>query len=57
MGGILLAGLDPLVPIEGKVITNQYKIVLSDHLYPMMKHFYLDGRGLFQDDNGPIHRA
>ena len=37
--------------------TNQYKVVLSDHLYPMMKHFYPDGSGLFQDDNTPIHRA
>lgn len=23
----------------------------------MMKHFYPDGRGLFQDDHTPIHRA
>ncbi len=50
-------GLGPLVPSEGRVTANQYKVVLSDHLYPVMKHFYLDGSGLFQDDNTPIHRA
>ncbi len=31
------------------------KVVLSDHLYPMMKHFYPDGSGPFQNDNAPIH--
>ncbi len=45
------------VHLKGRVTANQYKVVLSDHLYPMMKHFYLDGSGLFQDDNAPIHRA
>jgi len=49
-------GLGPLVPLERRVTANQYKVVLSDHLYPMMKHFYPDGSGL-QDDNAPIHRA
>ncbi len=50
-------GLGSLVPLEGRVTANQYKVVLSDHLYPMMKHFYPDGSGLFQDDSAPIHRA
>ena len=50
-------GLGPLVLLKGRVTANQYKVVLSDHLYPMMKHFYPDGSGLFQDDNAPIHRA
>lgn len=39
------------------VTANQYKAVLSDHLYPVMKHFYPDGSGLFQDDNAYIHTA
>jgi len=56
-GGFCLHGLGPLVPLEGRVITNQYRVVLSRHLYPMMKHFYPDRSGLFQDDNTPIHRA
>ena len=43
--------------LEGRVIANQYKIVLSHHLYRMMKHFYPDGSGLFHDDNATIHRA
>ncbi len=39
-GAFCWHGLGPLVPLEGKVTANQYKVVLSDHLYPMMKHFY-----------------
>ena len=39
-------GLGPL-PLEGRVITNLYKVALCDHLYPMMKHFYPDMSGLF----------
>ncbi len=56
-GAFCWHGLGPLVPLEGTVTANQYKVVLSDHLYPMMKHVYPDGSGLFQDDNAPIHRA
>ena len=49
--------LGPLVPSEGRVTANQYKVVLSDCFYPMMKHFYPDGSSLFQHDNAPIHTA
>ncbi len=56
-GAFCRHGLGPLVPSEGRVTANQYKVVLSDHLYPMMKNFNPDGSGLFQDDNAPIHRA
>lgn len=45
------------VPLAGRVTAKQYKVVLSDHLYPMMKQFYPDGSSHFQDDNAPIHRA
>ncbi len=50
VGGILLAGVGPLVPLGVRVTANQYKV---DHLNPMMKHFYPDRSGLFQDDNAP----
>ena len=33
----------PHVPFKGKVTTNQHKVVLSDHIYPTMKHFFHDG--------------
>ncbi len=56
-GAFCWQGLGPLVPLEGRVTSNQYKVVLNDHLYPMMKYFCPDGSGLFQDDNAPIHRA
>lgn len=45
------------IHLEGRITANQYNVVLSDHLYPMMKHFYPDGSGLPQDDNTPIHSA
>lgn len=50
-------GLGPLVTLEGRVTANQHKVVLTHHLYPVMKHFYPDGSGLFQDDNAHIHRT
>ncbi len=62
-GSVMLWGafcwhvLGPLVPLEGRATANQYKVVLSDHLYPMMKHFYPDGSGLFQDDDAPTYKA
>lgn len=31
------------VPLEQRVTANQYNIFLSDHLYPIMKHFYPGG--------------
>lgn len=30
---------------------KSYKVLLTDHLYPMIEHFYPDGSGLFQ--HGP----
>lgn len=44
-------GLGQLVPLQGRVTANQYKVISSDHLYPMIKYFYPDGSGLLQDDN------
>ena len=32
-----------LVHLEGRVTANQHKVVLSHHLYPMMKHFVMGG--------------
>ena len=43
--------------LRTKRYRSEYKVVLSDHFHPMMKHFYPDGSGLFQDDNAPIQRA
>lgn len=50
-------GLILCVPLEWKVNGNQYKVILIAWLYPMMKHFYPNVRGLFQDDHTPNHRA
>lgn len=42
---------------ERRVTANQYKVVLSDHLYPAITHFYPNVTDLFQDENATIHRA
>lgn len=47
--------LSTLVHLEGRLLENQYKIDLSNYLYPKMKHFYESG--LFQDDGVTIHTA
>ena len=48
-------GVGPLNPLEGKLNANT--AILSDHLQPMVNHFYPDRSGHFQDNNAPIHRA
>lgn len=30
---------------------NQYTVALSGHVHPLMKHFFANGRGLYQNDN------
>lgn len=42
---------------DGRFTVNQYKVYLSGHFYPMVKHFYPDGSGLCQDDDAQIIRA
>ena len=46
-----------VIPFEGKVNANRYLMVPSDHLHPMLQHFFPAGRGVFQDDNASIHRV
>lgn len=39
-------GLRPLVPLEGCITANEYKVILTDHLYhlyPIIKRFYPNG--------------
>lgn len=53
VGGILYRhGLSPFVALAGGVMANQCKVALSDHFYPLIKHFYAHGNALFHDDNG-----
>lgn len=52
-GAFFWHGLRPLVPLKKRVSANQYKVALSNHLYPMMKH----SCDFVEDGNLPIHRA
>lgn len=42
VGGILLAWLGSRVHLEGGITAKLYKVIPSDHIYPMMNHFYSD---------------
>lgn len=56
LGGILLVCFISTCLLRGKS-ANQYKVILNDHLYPVMRHSYPNGTGLFQGDPKPLHRA
>lgn len=45
--------LGHLVPLEGSITANQCKVLLTDHLHVVIKHFYPHERGLCQGD--PFH--
>lgn len=36
---------------------NHYRVILTDYLYSMMKHFYTVGNGVFTNDPTPIQSA
>lgn len=54
---ILFEYIDFTCPLIMKYHCKSVQISLTDHLYPMMKHFCPDGRGPIQDGSAPIHRA
>ena len=56
VGGILLACSKSIYLLRGKGLCESIQNVLSDHLYPVMKHFYSDGSGLLSDDDASIQR-
>ena len=53
VGYIFLAWFGCSHPLEGKVNANRYLMGPSNHLHPMLQHFFPSGRGVFQDDNAP----
>lgn len=49
--GVLLACIvSTSVHLEQRVIANQYKVILVDHLYTMIKPFFRNRGELFQDE-------
>lgn len=38
-------------------VANQYKALLTDHIYPKRKYFSPGESGLFHDETSPIHMA
>lgn len=49
--------LDTLVTLDGSITANHYRLMLTDHLYSMKKHFYPDWSCFFHDENALTHRA
>ena len=43
--------------MHGRINSNDYLNILGDHVHPMVQALFLDGDGIFQDDNVPIHNA
>lgn len=47
-GAFCQHGLRQLIPLEGRFTTNQYEVLLTDHLNLLnIKQFYTDGSALF----------
>lgn len=63
MGSVMLwetfycHGLGSLVPLERILSANQYKAILTENHYLMMKRFHPDGSCLVQVDPASMHRA
>lgn len=55
VGGILRLWFGPSNTLEGRVIENQCKVILTDRLYLMMNHFYPDG-GELSSRMTPVHK-
>ena len=53
-GSVMLSGafsrnsFGAVIPLEGNVNANHNLMGLSDHLHPMLQHFFPAGRGVFQ---------
>lgn len=50
-----LAWFEPSCPFRQRSHCKSIKMFFQ--LYPLMKHFYPNGSGLFRDDSAPIHSA
>ncbi|GFW56022.1 transposable element Tcb2 transposase [Trichonephila clavipes] len=50
-------GLRPLVVLRGMITGDHYRIILGDHLHPMLQTLFPGERPVFQDDNAPVHTS
>jgi len=48
-------GIGPLVPVEGKITAEKYKLLLEKNLLPFLKR--LNRPIIFMQDNAPIHKS
>ena len=48
-------GLEPLVPIHGKINSDVYCTILDDNVLPTLWQFYGLDPCYFQDDNASCH--
>ena len=56
-GFFTFKGTDRLCPIEGMMNSTKYQEILERKLVPSMQQSFLDGNGIFQQDNAPCHTS
>lgn len=49
--------LDPAIHMDVTLTRSTHLSIISDHVRPFVETVLLGGWGLFQQDNGPCHRA
>ena len=49
--------LGPIFALHGRINSKDYLNILGDHVHPIVQVLFLDGHGIFQDDNASMHSA
>ena len=49
--------LGPAIHVDVTSTRTTYLSIVADHVHPFMDAIFPDGRGLFQQDNAPCHKA
>ncbi|KAJ4440979.1 hypothetical protein ANN_10828 [Periplaneta americana] len=56
-GTFTLASMNPVVIVQGTMKATVYRTLVAEHVHPFMTAMFPKGSGIFQQDNGPCHKA
>ncbi|GFU20685.1 transposable element Tcb1 transposase [Trichonephila clavipes] len=56
-GATSFHGFGPLVVLRGRIISNHYRSILTDHLHPMLQTLFSGEQPVFQDDNDSVYTS